>query len=341
MRKSALVFLLFFVGVVHAGEGRDLFTVGVSGPSRIFSAGLRVSLTVRGQFVGDKPIQLLGSPSVRLRLDARNPDGEHMRWTCEPREGYVDYGSHGPRTIQPGSQWEKVIPFCPQEAGAYVVRGWLETTIENSDRIDVFSDSLTITIAEPTGVDAEAYTAFDGDPLSIYSRRGRQWSELLQRFPTSTYAAYVIWSNFVRGTSSDKNSVDVLLGDLSTSIESQSNSVPCDIPRWCDDNGWMSMQGEIFVRWRTGWFDRVLKYHPDIWFADEVRLKLALDSYLLGDKASCAAGLEALADHAKPYVAEKARALLEAMQSKNMLPGGPKNLTEAPASAAPEGKTTR
>lgn len=196
------------------------------------------------------------------------------------------------------------------------------------------SNEVSFEVVQPEGIDKEAYEAL-GPNLVADSQRN---AELLRRFPTSTYAAYGIWHDFARGVSSDQNSVDVLLRDLRASIESQSNSVPCDIPDWCDDQGWMSLQGEIFVRWRTERFGRILKYHPGIWFADEVRLKLALDRYRLGDKAACAAGLEALAAHGRHDVAAKAGELLEAMRSKAMLPGGEKDLatpqTESPATAS-------
>jgi hypothetical protein len=200
----------------------------------------------------------------------------------------------------------------------------------------------------PTDADARAYSflygcdAEEGEECTCSRRmtgipHGKASADLLQHFPTSTYAAYLIWKDLVRGISSGQNSVGVLLKDLGTSIESQSNSVPCDIPEWCDDNGWMSMQGIVFVRWRAKWFERVLEHHPDIWFADEIRLKLALDEYLLGDKTACQTGLEELADHGRPYVAMKAGELLRAMQSKNMLPGGLKDTPEGPKETEPRG----
>jgi len=73
------------------------------------------------------------------------------------------------------------------------------------------------------------------------------------------------------------------------------------------------------VKWRKGWFDTILKHHPNIWFADEVRFRIALDDYLLGDTDGCEAGLEDLAEHGKPYVATKAGELLAAMKAKGML----------------------
>ena len=82
---------------------------------------------------------------------------------------------------------------------------------------------------------------------------------------------------------------------------------------------WRSYSGEAFLQWRDGWFDLILKDHQQIWFGDELRFVSTLDRYLLGDKDSCAAGLEELAEHGKPYVASKAGELLSAMKAKGML----------------------
>jgi hypothetical protein len=81
----------------------------------------------------------------------------------------------------------------------------------------------------------------------------------------------------------------------------------------------MWLKADELVAWRDRWFASVLKDHPDIWFADDLRFNLALDHYLLGDKAGCEAALEELAASRRPYVAAKVEQLLEAMREKGML----------------------
>ena len=70
---------------------------------------------------------------------------------------------------------------------------------------------------------------------------------------------------------------------------------------------------------RDHWLNTVLRNHPEIWFADEIRFKLAIDRYRLGESESSVAELEDLAEHGKPYVATKAGDLLSAMKAKGML----------------------
>ena len=170
-------------------------------------------------------------------------------------------------------------------------------------------------IVMPVGVDKEAYEAFDHNPLGNSER----WGELLRRFPTSTYAAYVVWKNYLRFVL-DTWSIESLTQLATEPPWSDSNSVPCELPTGCGGRHWRSLEGEAFRSWRARWGERILKHHPNIWFADQVRFRLALDRYLLGDKPACAAGLEALAEHGRPEVGAKAKDLLAAMRAKGMLP---------------------
>jgi len=174
------------------------------------------------------------------------------------------------------------------------------------------SACVSFVIEAPDGIDKEAYEAFDRNPLGDSER----WGELLRRFSTSTYAAYVVWKQGAKGTAGTKveNALHYMAGNVR-----YGNSAPCDDEARCDNNDWMALSADEIVTWEDRWFDVVLKNHPNIWFSDEVRLKLALDHYLLGDKDGCADSLEELADHGRPDVATKAGDLLSAMKAKGML----------------------
>ncbi len=193
-------------------------------------------------------------------------------------------------------------------------------------------DSFVVTM--PTGIEIEAYDAFG--PTVVEDPRNR--GDLLRRFPTSTYAAYVIWQKYAKDWSQVET--DRAVATLERPYPFRTVLAPCDVTG-LPAGGQETRFGptELF-RCRVAWMERVLGHHPHVWFADEVRLRLALDRYRLDDKTACAAGLEALSEHARPYVAEKAQALLEAMQAKGMLPGDVKDLaapqTKTPASGSAE-----
>ncbi len=177
------------------------------------------------------------------------------------------------------------------------------------------SSCVSFEIMAPQGIDKQAYEALGHDPLGDSERYG----ELLSRFPTSTYAAYVVWNRYAKGWAQVET--ERTITGLSHPYPFRTELAPCDATGAPTGGHETRFGPEGVFRCRTAWMERVLRSHADIWFADEVRLRLALDRYLLGDKDACAAGLEALAAHGRPYVAAKARELLAAMRAGGMLPG--------------------
>ena len=129
----------------------------------------------------------------------------------------------------------------------------------------------------------------------------------LQKFPTSTYAAYLIYGrlgNFAYADFTDSKFI--------RSIETQSilsNSCPTEA-------GWIWMKGEMNAAWWEKWVNLILKNHPDIWFADELKLKLAVNEIALKKYESGELALEKLAKEGKPNVAERAKELLKVMEEK-------------------------
>ena len=282
------------------------------------------------------------------KIEVRREDGSRIA-PCEPLQIFGET-TLPPRDwkglIIPGA-WEHTFKndLCFDSPGEYTVQFGIEShgpyRNENGKEYsawegDVSTPILKIVVRALEGVDREVYETYK-DYL-YYSMTGQRLSELLQRFPTSTYAAYVIWQIHAKGWAGGK--LDGILAFLNSGLKYERGLLPCSLDGKVADHE-TRLDGVAHIRCRDNWLQLVLKNHPDIWFAEEIQLRLATDAYLLQDKAACAAGLEALSEHAKPYVAEKARALLEAMQSKNMLPGGPKDLTAAPAPAEPEGKTAQ
>jgi len=178
------------------------------------------------------------------------------------------------------------------------------------------SKPIHVEITEPTGIDKQAYDAFDRNPLGDSERYG----ELLRRFPTSTYAAYVVWKRTWPGLASAV--ADVPLYAMERGLASfPPTSLPCVDPQStaCNDVGFppTGLEG---ARRQAAWLDLALRHHPGIWFADELRYRRAVSAFFLGDRDACAAGLEELADHGRPDVVAKAKALLSAMKAKGMLP---------------------
>ena len=170
----------------------------------------------------------------------------------------------------------------------------------------VDSSPVQVTVEAPTGVDAAAYQAFKGNPLA-------HPVDLLRRFPTSTYAAYVVYG-VVHGFAGGDQ--PMFLRSIETGSY-LSNSYPDDTGKSKD--GWRSLSGEQAAQWWVKWINIILSNHPDIWFADRLRLKRAVDQVALKNYQVGAADLQTLSQQANPDVAQKAQAILGEMKQKGWI----------------------
>ena len=337
--------ILSYPEKLPAGLGREVADV-----RGLWEGWAQVNMKVRVTYVGNEPLPVVEAPfdgyrsgmfSVWARV--RDENGEEVRSCVCPAAFDVVHTGIG--SLAPGWTKDYAVPLCLPGVGTYVVEVVAGETIDSFKVIsgEVFelwtgqstSELIRVEVTTPKGIDKEAHDAF-GPNLEADSRH---WIDILQRFPGSTYAAYVILERYAKGVSN--TNVENRVDSIQRGPTNESGSGLCDWEGRLDLSTQNRFSGFKYVRCRDAWVSLALKHHSDIWFADEIRLKLALDRYMLGDKDACSAGLEALADHARPYVAEKAQALLQAMQSKGMLPEASKDQPDAPAKPKPCEPTDR
>jgi hypothetical protein len=174
----------------------------------------------------------------------------------------------------------------------------------------VESNVCDLEVREPTGVDREAYDRFGGQPMRA--------PELLRDFPTSTYTAYVIRDFTSRGLSGSAN--DAIVDEFKDGAAGVLRDIPCPPSvSPCVQHDTLETRGVKALDWTAEWIDLVLKTHPDIWFADEMRLRLALDEFIAGKSALGASDLENLAKNARPEIAEKASEILALLKQKEVV----------------------
>ena len=174
----------------------------------------------------------------------------------------------------------------------------------------VTSEPCRLSITAPTGIDREAYDALAGDPMADPRR-------LLAEFSTSTYAAYVVWEQ-----SSGRATAGWKVEQLAEAIrrgklEYGPITVPC-LQEACREPT-VGLIGDRALAWRAEWFAVVLAAHPDIWFADDLRLRLALDEIIAGKTTLGAAALESLAKSGRPDIAAKAGELLTLARQQHLI----------------------
>ncbi len=175
------------------------------------------------------------------------------------------------------------------------------------------SNRCSLEVMHPEGLDRDAYEAFKGDPLA-------HPDELLSRFPASIYAA---WSIYKRSGAEGLAKSDPLLavGALASGGGSMWN-VWVPVSKGGDNRGLAPISGKEAAEWRNEWFGIVLKNHPNIWFADDLRLELAVDQITLKNYQAGAAALETLSKGANTRVAAKAKGLLNLCVQKGWIISG-------------------
>jgi hypothetical protein len=293
------------------------------------------------------PIMVLGvfrNISGHPLVVAKGPNGfiisakvtrlnEKAELKCE--EDFIDYFRYNLETLPSGWIEIKLIPLCVPTVGQYSARLLISSEIKEVEQKgvktaswkgEIRSEEAIIKVVQPIGIDKEAFEFFKGSPIA-------KPGALLARFPTSTYAAYVIHDKMRAFITSNWRMA-------ANGIEAGrygSNGFPDDTGQSKDGWQYLTFDGEM--NWWDKWIGIVLKNHPDIWFADELKLKRAVNLVALGKYAAGAADLHVLACDAKEPVANAAKEFLGIMKEKGWIKAEPSAstppLTPAPEKATP------
>ncbi|MCD4748908.1 MAG: hypothetical protein K8R59_05985 [Thermoanaerobaculales bacterium] len=293
--------------------------------------------------------------SATLRLDVLEAPAEAERWLkADERVGKDGRLSYTDERTSVSADWITTTKrgFLPPVAGEYQVRvalrfretGRREALCgESSDHWvgEVLTRLVKVEVHLPVGLDAQTFAAIsalapkDRGSFSTADRYQKAFwpgttdamDLLLGEFLESAYTAHKIFTVFVS---------DHPVGTNDVFVESyRRQASPGGLMRtggetWCDSavqprtirEEWIRLRGKDFIRCRDNWLQIALQHHPDAWFADEIRMKLAVDHYLLGEKEECDELLTGLTKSTRPLVAEKAKDLLKAMKNNGMLEGG-------------------
>ncbi len=291
--------------------------------------------------------QILPRYSARLRVDVTLAPEEAWAWLKEDehvgRESFLRFHKEK-LVVPPGWVMTTRRGFRPPVAGEYKIRIALHfrDTSRKESLLgevaehwvgEVRTNTVTVKVREPEGLDAEAYRAILalGTTNARESEPARFWRALafepgagkllMTRYVESIYAASVIHRKYAGGWL--RAGPERVFSVFDRGFESQKGRLRCRKDASADTLTFEERYfvGPEYVMCRDSWLEIALENHPEAWFADEIRWKLALDRYLLGDPAACEGGLEELAEQARrPDVRARARDLLSAMRAKGMLP---------------------
>ena len=168
---------------------------------------LKEPILVKGivENTSDKTVTIAyGEKGFKAGISMKRADGKQRNDCMKPE--YVDYMGYTSFEAVPG--WKKEINEdvsygCKDDPGEFIVQfgvssqgPYINYSSEPEEprrmekEIDAWKGALSsepvrITIEQPQGEDKKAYEYFKGEPLS-------KPTEILQNFPTSTYAGYVL-----------------------------------------------------------------------------------------------------------------------------------------------------
>jgi hypothetical protein len=185
---------------------------------------------------------------------------------------------------------------------------------------DLTSNVAVVEIVAPRDEDLRALKQFglatiDKDTLnSVASVLHGHQSDLLAQFPNSTYAAYAIWEHTDAKGVAGSNPASVVKA-IETGLILRSE-MPFLCPGTAGKLSFCRCNGREAIACRSYWYAVILKNHPDIWFADDLRLRSAIDQCTLQNYQAAQADLEAMAKSESVPMAGKAKEYLTLMKQK-------------------------
>ena len=153
----------------------------------------------------------------------------------------------------------------------------------------ISSEVHEIEIAEPKGIDKSVYDDFfqifyysKNHPIeknwcNFYLDRGKEFSWILDKYPTSTYSAWIIFRSLNEPEGWEPEKMKMLIAK---------NLYPLmnDVPDPNSPNGWRPITRKEAKEWEITSAEQILANHPDFPYARRLRLVIAIDTIALGNK---------------------------------------------------------
>lgn len=344
-RTAILVALLVLVVSTCKAAGPSL---SVSLQKTSFLIGEPIPLTYVLMNSGPSPLNVWvrqqgnsRSEVVGIRLEVTSSiesEGSNVPCALPNLEGLIVKGPvvgdvpHS--TLFPGEHLSDVnqdlflnCPFADVRPGAYEVRAKLSVAEPEMSKTiwqgEISSDKIRFALISPQG-DDKAYV----DDLIAYLASGKKKRAPLSTNPltaseitsicaapvieahsTSIYTAWSVYLRYLGGAA--YTNVTKTLRSMETGIYGENN-----LPDIAGSQGTVSASSEQCIKWRSIWINRVLSSHPDFFFADDIRLRRALDNTAMKRYSEAYAELHSLASSPDQAVAKKAQEYIAVFNEK-------------------------
>ena len=287
MKKYLFLLIIILTSIIAntAQNMNELFRIEAIPMKSIYILGEPIMIYGKITYLGKEPIKLpiyrsitmgikesCDGPNPELTIPDMPPDwwsqSEVIKpgWSVE-KEEYINWCILRPRIVKVGY----VMSFHPPEGKILPKDMW---------QGDVISEWKQIEIVKPEGIDAEAiYSLLGSNPTwqKFHEWPSKYRKDIFKKYPSSTYAAWMML-----------NSLDNPQGAKPEKIMELMKKNQFPIVRSVYDpafiEGWKQLSGNELAEWQIKWSEYILDHHPDFAFAKRLKLVIAIDSIVIGQK---------------------------------------------------------
>jgi len=318
MIRIAVFALVLLIVIGIPSDAEEPFAVETSIAPTVFLPGEPITLEVAARNVSGKPVVVgFSRPPFAIRIHEHGGERRDDCGLCQSRWGLV-------RNELP-VDWEhrETLQMYLEETGTYDIRVVLRKHWNVEHRPPEFMDiwwgecvspKVEIRVERPTGVDRDAYEAFDGHPLK--GGRSGYGARLLQEFPTSKYAGYILAKELspLPGVGDDPKDRVMQLTDAGFFLR-----FPTTHDRSKDAPEGSRLDMETVVRNGARLRREFLDAHPDFPLRTDLERQLGDFELVLGNYERAYQAWAWVADHATANLTSWAEGTVQAMESQELV----------------------
>ena len=329
-RTLILFFVLLLISFVCFCDDLELM---ISCPKGEMVLGCPISIPTEIRNLSGKPITLSykSLPLKFVKLETRDEEGKIV--DIEPERRVLDMPALDSQKIEIEANGKKVIATGVdyiKKAGKYTAKAIFESKgpyyyLENGKLVQfqawegrIESEICQFEVKAPTGIDLEAYNYFKGEPLS-------KPQELLQKFPTSTYAGYELAKDGCE--------------DLENYVNLTSDEIIDDVlgVRWRPDRDTYKEEVKAKYSEKLKMLRNFILAHPDFAEADMIHSAIARSLLILGRQNEAIEEMKILSKMEGKF-AEGARRAIEKIDQEKCKAKTNEEINKNERKSNPEGK---
>jgi len=277
------IILIISANILLSFDAQGILQINLESPKNEYSLGEPAAITAKFINLSNNDLKIIFDFSRPRSFSINiNTDGK-IRQDCIRRLEFAKMTELPSKIIKPNDSIQKEILLSEYgivDEGVYDI--WivydtiklLEHSIKNdSPRIKIESNHFKIKLTRPIGLDLKAFEQYADKCNEV----GEINLRLLKEFPTSIYAAWMIFGRFNYPEGWEPEKMKMLIGK---NLFPMMNYIPDPY----SPNGWRPITRKEAKEWQIKSAEQIVANHPDFPYARRLRLVIAVDTIALGDK---------------------------------------------------------